>query len=149
MRKRGSTSKLFKPSSALDAINEQLEKSTSLSAIIEQFNGQECSVLFGASDQYRDAILRADEKVEKENRTPKSLLFNIFFLYLLTQSMLTCPFYLKGSCRFNSSKAKTCKYSHGHRVIVQKIRPKSVYSIDDKVNYQKDDNCNRKLFGLA
>ncbi len=126
------------------------EESTSLSAIIEQFNGQECSVPFGTSDQYHDAILKAEN--EGENlRTPESLLFNAFFLYPLTQSMLTCPFYLKGSCRFTSStNKKPCKYSHGHRVTVQQIRPKSVYSIGEEVNYQKDgDNCNRKLFGLV
>ena len=62
--------------------------------------------------------------------------------------MLTCPFFLKGSCRFTSSKAKTYKYSHGHRVTVQQIRPKAVYSIGEEINYQKDGD-NRKLFGLV
>lgn len=81
-----------------------------------------------SEEKYHNAVILCRETATPSTTTMTSepsvsrseCVVRVLFSQPLYASMLPCPYFMEGSCRYSGD---LCKYSHGHLVPRSKLRP--------------------------
>lgn len=77
-------------------------------------------LIIGSID-WHNAIIASNESVNDcSDPNINDIKVKVFFTYPMTYSMLSCPYYMSGKCKYSDTQ---CKYSHGYSVSLANIKP--------------------------
>jgi len=131
-----------KPSTSSSSSSSDDNMNNEIKALMEslnELNGKECRAPFAhqnGSIDYHNAIIMTNDSINDcSHLDVNDTKVKVFFTYPMSNSMLSCPYYMSGKCKYSDTK---CKFSHGYYVSLANIKS------FQQINYStltRDSSC--------